>query len=197
MVEVDQVDNVEVLEKKIQLEGERAFHIYMISMQNKAGLCCSIFFLKGRDGEILNSTILLQYTISKRGCTEVAFDVPSHGNRKLLRRKPFYPTKKSTLQALKDETSSNSAAIDFRDVSVTAGGALGGRELGELPWLKQQLYDLKSKLKKTDDIEELLQYAKHSKERIVLEHHNVPEALWVLAKPHMTMDFSRFCTSTN
>ena len=30
---------------------------------------------------------------------------------------------------------------------------------------------------------------------IALEHHNVPEDLWVLAKPHMTTDLPRFCTS--
>ena len=194
--EVDQEVNVDILEKKkIPLKSERVFHIYTNSMRNKAGLCRSIFFLRGRDGEILNSTILLQYTISKEGCTEVVFNVPSHGNSKAQSGKPFYPTKKSTLQAVKSEMTSNSAAVAFRNVSVSAGGALGAREQGELPRSRQQLYDLKAKLKKTDDIDELLQYAKHAEEPIVLEHHDVPEDLWVLAKPHMTMDLSRFCTS--
>lgn len=36
---------------------------------------------------------------------------------------------------------------------------------------------------------------KKSEKPIVLEHHNVPEDLWVLAKPHMTTDLSRFCSS--
>jgi len=38
---------------------------------------------------------------------------------------------------------------------------------------------------KLDDPNELLQYAKHSEKPIVLEHHDVSEDLWVLAKPHM------------
>lgn len=148
-VEVDQEVNVDILEKKkIPLKSERVFHIYTNSMRNKAGLCRSTFFLRGRDGEILNSTILLQYTISKEGCTEVVFNVPSHGNSKAQSRKPFYPTKKSTLQAMKSEMTSNSAAVAFRNVSVSAGGALGAREPGELPRSRQQLYDLKAKLKK-------------------------------------------------
>ena len=29
----------------------------------------------------------------------------------------------------------------------------------------------------------------------MFEHHDVPEDLWLLAKPHMTTDLSRFCTS--
>ena len=50
-------------------------------------------------------------------------------------------------------------------------------------------------MRKVDEIGELLQYTKNSEESIVLEHHDVPEDLWVLAKPHMTTDLSRFCTS--
>ena len=50
-------------------------------------------------------------------------------------------------------------------------------------------------MKKVDQVDELLQYAKQLDEAIVIEHHDVPEDLWVLAKPHMTGDLSRFCTS--
>ena len=50
-------------------------------------------------------------------------------------------------------------------------------------------------MRKVDEIGELLQYTKNNEESIVLEHHDVPEDLWVLAKPHMTTDLSRFCTS--
>jgi len=195
-VEVDQENEVQSLEKKkIPLTGQNMYHIYINSMRNEAGLCRSIFFLRDQNEEILNSLCLLQYTIAKEvQCTEVVYDVPSHGNRK-GKSKPYYPTKKSTIQAIKDELGSNSAAVAFRNVAVSAGGALGARDPGELPRSRKQVYDLKSKMKKVDDVNELLQYAKHSEELIVLEHHDVPEDLWVLAKPHMTKDLSRFCTS--
>ena len=57
------------------------------------------------------------------------------------------------------------------------------------------MYDLKYKSKKTDEADERLQYSKHKEESIILEHHDVPEDLWVLGKKHMTDDLSRFCTS--
>ena len=50
-------------------------------------------------------------------------------------------------------------------------------------------------MKKTDQVDELLQYSKHREEAIVIEHHDVPDDLWVLGKSHMTNDLSRFCTS--
>ena len=60
---------------------------------------------------------------------------------------------------------------------------------------RKQVYDIKRQMRKVDEIDDLLQYTKNSEEPIVLEHHDVPEDLWVLAKPHMTTDLSRFCTS--
>ena len=195
-VEVDQENKMHSLEKKkIALTAQNMYHIHINSMRNKAGLCRSIFFRRGQDEEVLNSMCLLQYTIAKEAqSTEVVYDVPPHGNSK-GKRKPYYPTKKSTIQAIKDELGSNSAAVAFRNVAVSTGGALGARDPGELPRSRKQVYDLKNKMKKVDDVDELLLYAKHSEEPIVLEHHDVPEDLWVLAKPHMTKDLSRFCTS--
>lgn len=197
-VEVEPEEDVDILEKKkVELMSGNQFHIYVNSKKNKAGLCRSIFYVMGRDSHIVNSTCLLQYTIVKDlECDEVIFKVPSHGNSK-RGKKPFYPTQKSTLEAIKKELSSNSASVAFRNVSVSAGGILGAREPGELPRSRKQLYDLKTKMKKEDEIDELLQYAKHKEEPIVLEHHDVPEDLWVLAKSHMTVDLSRFCTSVN
>ena len=48
---------------------------------------------------------------------------------------------------------------------------------------------------KADHVDELLLYVKHTEESIILEHHDMPEDLWVLGKPHMCHDLSRFCTS--
>ena len=65
-VEVDEENEVHSIEKKkIALTGQNMYHIYINPMRNKAGLCRSIFFLRGQDEEILNSICLLQYTIAK------------------------------------------------------------------------------------------------------------------------------------
>ena len=72
---------------------------------------------------------------------------------------------------------------------------LNTREPGDLPRSRKQIYDIKKQMRKVDEIGELLQYTKNSEESIVLEHHEVPKDLWVLVKPHMTTDLSRFCTS--
>ena len=194
-VEVSDENDVETLEKKkIDLVSEKSYHVYINSMRNKAGLCRSIFLLRDREGEIHNSVCLLQYTIAREGCNEVVYEVPSHGNSK-RKGKPFYPSTKSTLQAIKDELNSKSAAVAFRNVSVSAGGVLNAREPGDVPRSRKQVYDIKRQMRKVDEVGELLQYTKNSEESIVLEHHDVPEDLWVLAKPHMTTDLSRFCTS--
>lgn len=194
-VEVDsENDVVEFEKKKHKLVNERSFHIYNNSVKNSAGLSRSIFLLHGQNGDIINSTCLLQYNILKEGCEQVAFEVPSHGNCK-KKGKSFYPTKKSTMSSLKKELTSSAPVVAYKKVSSAVGGVLGARNPGELPRSKQQLYDLQKKGKKVDDVDELLQYAKHAEVPLVLEHHDVPEDLWILGKPHMTRDLSRFCTS--
>ena len=194
-VEVDEKDQVQILEKKkVELASDKEYHMYIHSMKNKAGLCCSIFLLFDRDKEIVNSACLLQYAVTDNDCEEVDFDVPAHGNSK-RGKKPFYPTRKSAMEEIKSELASSSASVTLKNVSASAGGIQGAREPGELPRSKQQLYDLKNKMKKVDQVDELLQNAKHLEDPIVLEHHDFPEDLWVLAKLHMTADLSRFCTS--
>ena len=163
-------------------------------MRNKAGLCRSIFLLRDREEEIHNSVCLLQYMIAREGCNEVMYEVPSNGNSK-RKGKPLYTSKKSTLKAIKDELNSKSVAIAFTNVSVSAGGILNAREPEDLPRSRKQVYDIKRQMRKVDESSELLQHTKNSEESIVFEHHDVPEDLWVLAKPHMMTDLSRFCTS--
>ena len=54
-VEVDQENKMHSLEKKkIALTAQNIYHVHINSMQNKAGLCHSIFFLRGQNEEILN-----------------------------------------------------------------------------------------------------------------------------------------------
>ena len=72
---------------------------------------------------------------------------------------------------------------------------MNAREPGDLPRSKKQVYDLKRKMKMVDKIDELLQYVKNGEEQIAIENLDVPEDLWVLAKPHMMTDLSKFCSS--
>ena len=187
---------VKILEKrKVALEVEGQFRIHINSKRNAFGLSRSIFFLSNQDGDILHNTCLLQYHIDKENCNEVVFDVAPHGNRK-NGDKPFYPTQKSTMQAIKEELSLKPVSGIFKMVASSAGGILGARQPEQLPRSKQQLYDIKSKMRRSvDEVEELLLYSKSMDDPIVLEHHDLPEDLWVLGKQHMCNDLSRFCCS--
>ena len=147
-VEIIGNDHVEILEKKkLELASNNDFHVHVHSKKNKAGLCRSTFFLLDRDKGIVNGTCLLQYTLTAKDCEELHFDVPAHGNSK-SGKKPFYPTQKSTTEAINKELASSSVSVAFKNVSASAGGVLAAREPGELPRSKQQLYDLKNKKKK-------------------------------------------------
>ena len=194
-LDVDDDGTVEILEKKkVPLKKESEVHIHINSKKSKFGLCRSIFFLSGRSGGILNDTCLLQYHIDGKNCEKLQFEVESHGNRK-HGKKPFYPTNKSTMEVMKEELSNSAPAVAFKKVASASGGALTARNPGELPRSRQQMYDLKYKLRKTDEIEELLVYSKQMEEPIIIEHHDVPEDLWIIGKKHMCQDLSRFCTS--
>lgn len=188
--------DVEILEKrKVELQIESNFHLHINSKRNAFGLCRSIFFLSNQDGDIINLTCLLQYHIDNENCEELVFDVAAHGNRK-RGDKPFYPTQKSTMQAIKQELSMKSASGVYKTVCSSSGGIKSARQPGEFPRSRQQIYDLKSKLKRSaDEVEELLLYSKILEDPIVLEHHDIPEDLWVLGKQHMCNDLARFCCS--
>lgn len=194
-IEIDENKEGNVIaKKKIELKSSNQYHIYVHSTKNISGLCRSIFIMRGEGGHVINDQCLLQYTIQDKNCDKVSFNVPAHGNSKKS-SKPFYPVKKSTIEALKKEVTTKSPSVVYSNASAAAGGIMGAREPGDLPRSRQQMYDLKYKSKKTDEVDELLQYSKHKEESIILEHHDVPEDLWVLGKKHMTSDLSRFCTS--
>lgn len=115
-MEVDTNDQVQILEKKtVELASDKEYHIYVHSTKNKPGRCRSIFLLFDRDKEVVNSACLLQCTLTDEDCGEVDFDVPAHGNSK-SGKKPFYPTRKSTIEAIKGELASSSASITLKKV---------------------------------------------------------------------------------
>ena len=99
-LEIDENKEIEVIaKKKIQLASSSQFHLYVHSTKNVAGLCRSIFLLRGENGQVVNDHCLLQYTILDKDCDEVSFNVRSHGNSKNS-RKPFYPVKKNVISGV-------------------------------------------------------------------------------------------------
>ena len=75
-VKVGVNNHVEILEKKkVELASDNEFHVHIHSKKNKAGLCRSIFYLLDQDEKIVNSTCLLQYTLTDRACEMVKFNV--------------------------------------------------------------------------------------------------------------------------
>ena len=66
----------------------------------------------------------MQEKVVKKLCMKYLFMKTARQIKSKAKRKPSYPTKKSTLQAIKDELNSNSAAAAFINVSVSAGGVL-------------------------------------------------------------------------
>ena len=50
--------------------------------------------------------------------------------------KPFYPVKKSTIEALKKEVTTKSPSVVYSNASAAAGGITGAREPGDLPRVK-------------------------------------------------------------
>lgn len=102
---------------------------------------------------------------------------------------------RSTMEAMTCELSNNSRSVAFKNIASESGGVMGTQNPGQLPRSRQQLYDLKFKMNKSDEVDKLLLYSKQKDETVGLEHHDVPEDLWILGKPHMCQDLSRSCTS--
>ena len=90
--------------KRVELDGDKKYHVIIHSKGNKAcpDLGRSIFVLHDANGEIVNGVALLQYHICCEA-EEAHFQVQSHGSRKKSTNTPFYPTAKSTLQAIRDQ----------------------------------------------------------------------------------------------
>ena len=137
---------------------------------------------------LAGDTCLLQYHIEEN-CQSVEFDVKSHGNRK-TGKKPFYPMQRSTMEAMKRKLSNNSPSVAFKNVASESGGVMGVQNPGQLPRSRQQLSDVKFKMNKSDQVDELLLYSKQKDETVLLEHHDIPDHLWILGKPHMCQVFA-------
>ena len=86
------------------------------------------------------------------------------------------------MEVMKRKLSNNSPSVAFKSVASESGGVMGAQNPGQLPSSRPQLYDLKFKMNKSDQVDELLLYSKQKDETVVLERHDVPEDLWILGK---------------
>ena len=117
---------------------------------------------------------MLQYHISCEA-EEVHFQVQSHGNRTKSTNTPFYPTAKSTLQTIRDQLKEKPPSQAFNVVSSMTGGPTGSKSAGELPQSRKQVYDVQAHSKRdVDPFEDLVVYARHKDEEVVLRHVNIP-----------------------
>ncbi len=153
------------------------------SKRNNAGLCRSIFHLEDQHKKIVNSVCLVQYHIDNPDCEKVKFTVLPHGNRK-HGSMPYYPIQPSVLHRIKDGVFiSNASSMIYSNLIQEAGGYLNARQPSELPRGKQQVYMMKAKVNQGKQDEDLLAYLRQLKEPVILQHHDVPEDLWIWEHP--------------
>ncbi|PFX19291.1 hypothetical protein AWC38_SpisGene16304 [Stylophora pistillata] len=120
---------------------------------------------KYANGEIVNGMALLQYHISCEA-EKIHFQVQSHRNRKKSTNTPFYPTAKSTLQALRDQLKEKPLSQAFNVVSSMTGGPTGAKSAGELPRSRKQVNDVQAHSKRDmDPVEDLVVDAVRSTQR--------------------------------
>ena len=186
-----------IAKKRVELEGDNKYHLVIHSKCNKAcpDLARSIFLLQDANGEIVNGTVLLQYHITSEA-EEVELQVHPHGNRKTSTNVPFHPTAKSTMEAIKNELKQKPASQVFSAVSGQVGGPAKAKTVGELPRSQKQVYDLQCNYKlERDPVEDLVVYARHKEQKVVLRHEDMPLDLWVLGTDIMCHDLVRFSCS--
>ena len=141
--------NVQIVAKKaMPLTSDKQFHLVLHSKKNKAGpsLARSIFLLKDKSGSIVKNTCIVQYHILD-GSETAEFTVHAHGNATSGFSKAFFPSKKSTLEAIrKDIQEKTSGTSVYSSLIRNAGGADGARSASDLPRSRHQIYNLKSRL---------------------------------------------------
>ena len=190
--------NITVVAKKaLPLTKSDHYHLVINSKGNKVcpSLVRSIFLLKDYCHKIVNGVALLQYHITSEGDT-VDFQVGVHGNSRKSAKAPFYPTAKSTLQAMRQKVENEAPSQVYKLVCDQAGGSSQARTPGALPRSRKQVYDLQFRASQTKDpVDDLLVYARKREEKIVLRHEDMPTDLWILGTKVMCDDLGRFTSS--
>ena len=186
--------------KKEPLTSDKQFHLVVHSKKNKAGpsLVCSIFLLKGKNGFINNNVCLVQYHILEgNASTEADFTVKAHGNANASCSKAFFPSSKSTLDAIRKGIQGKTSGTSvYSSLVKHAGGAGGARTASDLPRSRQQIYSVKSRLAvgNADPVNDLLIYARDKEDDLVMNHTDFPVDTWVLGTRVMQKDLVRFST---
>lgn len=179
-----------VARKALPLMKNSQYHLLINSKANKAcpSLVRSIFLMKDSSHTIVNGMALLQYHITS-GEEQVDFHVGVHGNSSKFSKAAFYPTAKSTLEALKQKVGNNAPSQVYKAVYDKAGGSSQARTPGTLPRSRKQVYDLQFRANKENDpVEDLLVYARMKDDTVVLRHEDLPNDLWVLGTKVMCND---------
>eukprot|EP00112_Aurelia_sp_Birch-Aquarium-sp1_P005670 Seg1645.5 transcript_id=Seg1645.5/GoldUCD/mRNA.D3Y31 product="hypothetical protein" protein_id=Seg1645.5/GoldUCD/D3Y31 len=187
-----------LVRKEIHLHNDNTFHLIQNTRRNKAAsqLVRSIFLLRDQDKKFVNDVCLLQYNVSNEAGF-VQLDVQRHGNSKSALQKPFYPTKKSTMTAMKQKLKSNESSIVYEELRVAGGGMSAARAPSDLPRGMAQIYQAKFREVKhgsNDDVSDLLKYAR-DREDLLLHHSDYPNDLWITGTKAMCHDIGRFTTS--
>ena len=194
----NELNIIVVAKKALPLMKSDHYHLVINSKGNKAcpSLVRSIFLLKDSSHKIVNGVALLQYHITSEE-VRVDFQVGVHGNSRKSAKAPFYPTAKSTLQALKQNVENAAPSQVYKLVCDQAGGSSQARTPGALPRSRKQVYDLQVRASQSKDpVDDLLVYAKKKEEKIVLRHEDIPTDLWILGTKVMCDDLGRFTSST-
>ncbi|KAJ7354914.1 hypothetical protein OS493_029023 [Desmophyllum pertusum] len=96
------------------------------------------------------------------------------------------------MEAIKNELKQKPASQVFSAVS----GPAKAKTVGELPRSQKQVYDLQCNSKmERDPVEDLVVYARHKEQKVVLRHEDMPLDLWVLGTDIMCHDLVRFSCS--
>ena len=191
--------NVQIVAKKaMPLTSDKQFHLVLHSKKNKAGpsLARSIFLLKDKSSSIVKNMCIVQYHILD-GSETAEFTVHAHGNATSSFSKAFFPSKKSTLEAIRKGIQKKTSGTSvYSSLIRNAGGADGARSVSDLPRSRHQIYNLKSRLTvgNADPVNDLLVYARDKEDELVMNHTDFPVDTWVLGTKVMQSNLVRYTT---
>ena len=101
------------------------------------------------------------------------------------------------LGSIKDNATKKGSQGVNDDPRKKAGKVFNASSAWELPRVKQQIYNAKSRMSSTvmqDDVEDLFKYAR-DKENLILHHFDCPKDPWVLKTSSMWSDLPKYTTS--
>ena len=178
-------------------------HYRINRKENKAGLRRSISYFLDEEENIINDTIILQYTLNRMICgdvEDVSFTVESHGNSKeKSSENSFYPIKRSTIQDLKNGMTGSKKRQAGSLYASRMEGQMEDfpRDFGDMPRSKKQINDLgrsNMNLAKNalgNEVELLLAYNEEQGDKgIVWYHGDIPSDLWVIGNSRMISELS-------